>query len=465
MKRKAFTLIEIIGAIAIIGISFVVIIRFMGNRSSYIDKTHTDLEGYSTMGTSLSEVEMADDEIDGNVTVSDGTDTTGIHAIKKTATINGQAIEYELLYKDEETSSKNIINDFTYNFKDILLAEAVPSTKLSIFPIEPDFAIDTEPLDSFALNPKYNPANPKSEKYVPVYGLLSRTNSNYIPMLEYDHLDYLKENENFVTIQEDKQYIDNSFGVVTSDRNRVKQKLIDDGIAMLKAQIDTDPSKAEKYQVLFLERQVSRLPVLFYTTKVTEFDLTPLSKDGKDVNFVLITNSQFGHNYTYASKETASYIQFKVKGGNIYLLSMYDVPGISANFEVNGEDESNPPQFTYAMGRGYEGQEFNIGEHELTIGIAGNASFFIYTPLCTIDLTGKGNKGTDGVFQGGIVTKNARFRSSTSTTGYSEIGPKVTGNLNSTTGEYEFKREEWEGTAELLGFKNYLGEYSDTSTP
>lgn len=462
MKRKAFTLVEIVGAIAIIGIAFVVIIRFMGNRNLFIDKTHEDLEGYLNIGVNLSEAEIEDDEINGNLDIADAASSGIVASLQKTQ-IFGKEVEYELFYIDEETSVDNVINDYTYNFKDVLLAEEVPSTDLSIFPIEPDYIVDSEPLDGYTDNPKYNPTNPNSEKYVPVYGLYSRTNSNYTPLLEYDHVEYLKSTQNFVTMEDTNEYIPNNNGIdMTADtkRNRVTQKLIDDGIAQLASQ---DTSK--DYQVLFLERKYTRMPVLFPTTGKIIFDLTPLSKNGEDVNFVFITNSQIGSWYQAGAgnkpANNIKYAQIEIKGGNVYFISMYDVPYITASFRVNGNidyygTKDYTPQFTYAMARAYEGQEVGT-DWTFPISISGDASFFIYTPSSYIEMHGDMlNRGPDGVFQGAIVAKNAK-KVDTASLSVSSIPSSVTGGTDLSTGETGFRREEWKGTAELLGFKNYLG--------
>ncbi|MFV0441716.1 MAG: type II secretion system protein [Lachnospirales bacterium] len=441
MRKKGVTLIEIIASVCIIGVLFVGIGVFMVNSNKFVDVVKLTEYSYNSIDVDLAYAQENDNTINGIVDNQDE-DSDVLSATVDSVEVFGQEIPYELFYTEEQTIMGRKVKDFTYNFEENAEIGDSPVTDVevdkSIFPLDDDYMLDNEPLNS---------TNDDGEE---VLGLLGRTNSNHVPRIDYTHIKYLEENTNFVTIKESDEYIYRTYSNVAYDVkedkwNYVTQKLIDDGLEELQRKISDDSSNRDKYQVLYFERDYAYRPVLFPTENTIdsggnnvspiEIDLTKLSSADEEVNFIFITNGIIGshvdYHYSLLNSNTDIPSKINITGGNVYFISMKQSIGVDTNFYIN-EDIDYKPQFTYAtaMPRRTDSKATSANKINHTMIIGGNASFFIYSPSTLINLSASDKAGADK-FTGAFVLKKGSY-----------INPNV--------GELE--REEWKGTADILGY-------------
>ncbi|MFV0518684.1 MAG: type II secretion system protein [Lachnospirales bacterium] len=114
-RKKAFSLIEIIAAVAILGIVSLGVFTLMGREVISLNKLDILTDVYETVNYDLKKATTYDDDIDGEVSLRyDG--STEINAYSKTANVNGIIIEYELFLTSKVLNDGEVLNFFTYNF-------------------------------------------------------------------------------------------------------------------------------------------------------------------------------------------------------------------------------------------------------------------------------------------------------------------------------------------------------------
>lgn len=436
MFKKGFSMVSVVASVCILAMVIAIMFRFLLQENFYVYNNKLTNEDYNDVTTLLSQASVEDNEMNGSLDTTSA-EYEGISVFdEKVVVVNGKSIPYEMFYLADDEGENNKISNFVYNIEEITSAnviegddtgdEVVEEIEIgSVFPLEPNSSIETEPYDDTS-----------SEI---VYGLLNRMGSTHIPRLSYEHVDYLRDTANLVEIDEDVKYIYNTYNKKDNDTTRfskwdyITQDLINDGINSLKANIDSDGNLSDKHQVLFFERDLAFTPVLFPTDTTIEIDLTPLSKNGEEVDFIFITNGVIGTRMKYSMEH---YSNINVKGGNVYFISMGQSRYVYSNFYVNKDSEyyngkDVTPQFTYAITLPSR-QDAKTKVPSTYIGIGGNASLFVYAPSTYVELTGLGRDDMQSL-EGGVVLKRNSY--------------KYSGTNNDS-----LKRVEWKGSQDILGF-------------
>ncbi len=114
-KKSGFTLVEVLAAVAILGIVSVGIFTFMGRQSTTLSKLKVVQNRYEEITFDLYNATLVDNTIDG-VVAPEYTGKSDIIAKENTVTINGVNIDFELLTSSTTLPSGDVMNLFAYNF-------------------------------------------------------------------------------------------------------------------------------------------------------------------------------------------------------------------------------------------------------------------------------------------------------------------------------------------------------------
>ncbi|MFV0441714.1 MAG: prepilin-type N-terminal cleavage/methylation domain-containing protein [Lachnospirales bacterium] len=450
MKRKGFTLIELVAGIAILLIIFVAMSRIMIGGNIVYDSVKESSVSRSIVNSDMYKAIVEDMDI--NNTDDNTSDDVFLYGNPNEVTVNGTPIDYEYFYT-KDSDDENLMDSFAFNFSDDKVVMSGGGTDTS----GTTEAVTSE--DIFPTNYNYEKRNEPHSVVegdnVIVEGLIARTGTTSVPRLGKNYLEYIKNNTNFYQIDEiangtDKgKYIYNDY-MVSAPIERAKwsyitQKLINEGITNLVTQKGTSDDKSsgtlENYHVLYFEREFDYLPVLL--PNGLEIDVSELGGTDEEVNFVFLTNGNIGSFYDYLNlwystnlNSTASEISIQkgdVNDVNIYFVSRGELVGTISNFKItstgNGNDLS---QVTFASAEQRRSdmihETFNYKNIQINkkMRLSGeNVDMYVYSPksLVYLDLV-------DDNISGGFILKDYSYISK---------DDKVT----------EVK---WQGAPEILGY-------------
>ncbi|MFV0518682.1 MAG: prepilin-type N-terminal cleavage/methylation domain-containing protein [Lachnospirales bacterium] len=399
MKKKGLTLIEIIAAVAILGIIAVLAFTYMGKQNNTIKNIAIIDSSYRNLDEDLKKaIEEDVDNTDGIYTRLEGNPAdTSVSVVKNSATINGKTIDYELFYKTEDLIIDSTVSNFSYNFE--VIEDANATDKL-LYPADL-FMLQTEP---------FNYTNASNEI---THGLIDRMEVTNVPFLDYPYIDKLLSNSNYVTVN------------LATNGSTLSTSTFTTAINKLKTQIDNDTTgtKKDQWQVIYLKSPTQGAPVYFpntnnETTRKIDLHFQSLNNNDKPTSLIIVTDGTFGTANSNSFYNTYGTV-FNISGGDVYMIStgslMYMVTNFraEANMTFYNSSTQRMPQFNMAntLSNTYA-QKTIVGCDESSISV------FLYYPYMQLTVSNSDIRSSTArnKIVGGIIAKNGVTLSGISST-------------------------------------------------
>ncbi len=495
MKKRGLTLIEVVVAMAILGMLLLLFFTFMSGSVKNTNELNALNNKHFDITNKLYNIDMLDDDpTDGQATNITDQALKNIVDIKASkTTINGLEIPYELFVANvdtdlesyenigynfttieyEEDGEGGLGNDILYNPNLKVLSPDNPgvfSYRNSV-PVDYDPNNEVFPKDTYFINnePYGNPLAEPQE-----LGLYYRMDRDNVPQLDESHKNYLLEKGNSITVE--------TYPHIGTTNLKYTQYFPETSVNSYLEQLSSqDPNN--KWQVVYFKapavtyaghnRSIAPVVMDTYSYRNSQqirnytFDLSTYFPNNSETHLVFIADGQFEWSYYNAyAHNTANYsdeYNFKVNGGHVYFISLSGkhmssadtTADISDKFTVVPNVDGSMGQVTVAntqLGVGEERRSgleyYNYTTNGMLdiLEVSKMENVFLYYPFQDVyfksfNVYGANQPALD--LKGGVVARSIRFASRYN---YGLTKPGDAGN------KHKVAFAQWNGDPKILGY-------------